>query len=301
MKKLKQKEQKTKDLLEAENRGFLPGAETSDSPHLDFNTTVISEKEGHHPVELNGSVGHTTENRIEMETEVVDQSIAQDQMNGRHPFSIQYKSKRAIRNGYPVQFPGAKFSVSMRYDPYKDLKTTSSATSNKIWTQKNKREEASCNRIDGIHQDQSVKPDSSEVIIGSICIALGSSDRTRSKPDKIHTRQNIKPSTVMLWKPVGHHENRSDTNSVSNMRKENFLVPLCGEFTDSMSADKTNFSLDGRMNNASEAQQDLSVVQSSAGPIFFSSKIAEAFLTQRMSLLSPRANVPFYFTISLSS
>ncbi|XP_074573042.1 uncharacterized protein LOC141829465 isoform X1 [Curcuma longa] len=282
LKKLKQKEQKTKDLLEAESRVFLPGAETSDSPRLDFNTTGISEKEGHDPVELNGSVGHATENRIKMETEVADQSIDQDQMNGRHPYSTQYKPKRTIRNGYPVQFPGSKFSLSMRYDPYKEPKTTSSATSNKIWTQKNKREEAPYNRSDRIHQGQSAKPDSSEVIIGSICIALGSSDKTSSKPDKIHTRQhNIKPSTAMLWKPVSHHENRSDTNSVSNMRKENFGVPLCGEFTDSMSADKTNFSLDGRMNDASEAQQDLLAVQSSAGPILFSSKIAEAFLAQR--------------------
>ncbi|XP_042380974.1 uncharacterized protein LOC121973650 [Zingiber officinale] len=189
-------------------------------------------------------------------------------MNPRHSFLTQYKSKRTIRNGHTVQFPGAKPSVSMRYGPYKDLKATSSAF-DKIWTQKNKHEEAPYDRIDRIHQDQSVNPDSSEVIIGSILVALGSGDRTRSKPDKFHAKQH--PPNRMLWKPAGLHDNRSATSSVSNTRKENFSPRE--EFTDPVPADETNFSPDGWMDSTSEAQQDFLIL--------FSSKIADSFLGQR--------------------
>ncbi|XP_074585433.1 uncharacterized protein LOC141841199 isoform X2 [Curcuma longa] len=280
LKKLKQKEQKSKDLFEEENRVSSPIAEKNDSPHSDFNTTE-RENEGHHPVELNESLGPAAAIDVRMDTEVADCNIAQYHMNPRHSFLTQYKPKRTIRNGITVKFPGAKPSVSMRYAPYKDLKATSSA-SKKIWTQKNKHEEASYNRIDRIHQDQSVNPDSSEVIIGSILVALGSSDRTRSKPDKLHTKQhNIKPPNEMLWKPVGLHENRSGTSSVSSTWKENFIVRSCEEFTDPVPADETNFSPDERMDSTSEAQQDLLMVQPSNGPILFSSKISEAFLAQR--------------------
>lgn len=283
LKKLNQKEQKSKDLFEEENRVSSPIAEKIDSPHSDFNT-IERENEDHHPVELNGSLGPTAAIDVRMDTEVADCNIAQDQMNPRHSFLIQYKPKRTIRNGLTVQFPGAKSSVSVRYGPYKDLNATSLA-SNKIWTQKSKHEEASYNRIDRIHQDQSVNPDSSEVTIGSILVALGSSDRMRSKPDKLHTKQhNIKLPNGMLWKPVGLHENRSGTCSVSGTRKENFIVSSCEEFTNPVPADETNFSLDDRMDSISEAQQDLLMVQPSTVPILFSSKIAEAFLAQRKCL-----------------
>ncbi|KAG6512321.1 hypothetical protein ZIOFF_030421 [Zingiber officinale] len=171
----------------------------------DFNTTK-RENEDHHPVELNESLGPTA--------------------------AIDYKSKRTIRNGHTVQFPGAKPSVSMRYGPYKDLKATSSA-SNKIWTQKNKHEEAPYDRIDRIHQDQSVNPDSSEVIIGSILVALGSGDGTRSKPDKLHAKQhNMKPPNGMLWKPAGLHDNRSGWKEAIVANHVRLVLPFEVEVSD---------------------------------------------------------------------
>lgn len=304
MKKLRQKEQKTKDLIGVENRiGSIrstegktefPGRSSSrTSSHSDLNTPAISENQVHHFTPSLDPV-MATEFRMHVDTEVAVQHIDQNQMNDkRHPISTQHllsKPKKTIKSGFGTfQVPAAKFSGPKRNGIYKDAKAASSTTGYKIWTQKNKREEVPYDRMDKIHPDHSVYVDGSKVIIGSICVALGSSDRSKSSQGKLvkpcTKHNNVKSSTGMLWKPVGCHESGYELTTIHDMKDYNLDVSLA-KSSDQVSPSETHLALVEKRDSVPGAQQDSLAAQTSAGPLLFSSKIAEAFLTESKNFLS---------------
>ncbi|CAL9749170.1 unnamed protein product [Musa acuminata subsp. burmannicoides] len=299
LKKLRQKEQKTKDLIGVENRiGSIrstegktefPGRSSSrTSSHSDLNTPAISENQVHHFTPSLDPV-MATDFRMHVDTEVAVQYIVQNQMNDKqHPISTQHllsKPKKTIKNGFGTfQVPAAKFSGPKKNGLYKDTKAASSTTGYKIWTQKNRREEVPYDRMDKIHPDHSVYVDGSKVIIGSICVALGSSDRSKSSHGKLvkpcTKHNNVKSSTGMLWKPVGCHESGYELTTISDMKDYNLDVSLAKN-SDQVSPSETHLALVEKRDSVPGAQQDSLAAQTSAGPLLFSSKIAEAFLTER--------------------
>ncbi|WOK94873.1 hypothetical protein Cni_G03578 [Canna indica] len=290
LKKLKQKEQKSKDIFEEENKISSPGTDEGkvdfsgmSSPrkpyHSDSCTPEISENQDHHAPVLTKS-----QDKMHACTEVADQNADQHQMDHKHPLihtqHLVSKPKRNIQNGFSGQVPAAKSSVPMRYGLVKDLKA-SSVTGHKIWTRKNKRLEVPYNRMDKTHQNHSASIDSSEVIIGSISVYLGNGDRSscQGKLIKSHTRHNNvkQPPAAMLWKPVGFHESADDTTSMSITRADNLAVSSA-EASDQGSPNENHLAL---IDKVDSAYNDTLPVQTNAGPAFFSSKIAEAFLARR--------------------
>ncbi|KAG1359599.1 hypothetical protein COCNU_08G010450 [Cocos nucifera] len=318
MKKLRQKEQKVKDLTDADNRVHSPGTMECTSGSIgtpsprapsesDLYAQEASIDQDPQPLEPAGSPDPVAETnfRLYMPTEDADQNMDHlKQMENRRgqPTVAQYrlsKPSRNFRNGfYSGQVPVAKSSISMKHGNYKYPKAAPSANWHKIWTRKSKpdnEEEGSSDRVDREHRDQPVIIDNSEVLIGSISVTLGRSNdccQDSSSPCcSCYQEKLVKPVTSMndvncarakLWKPVACQDN-CEYATIRSDKRENKMVGHSAGTASQISCDQSCLASGGMDGAGSERCKDLLALHGStnlSGPMLLSVKDAEAFLAQ---------------------
>ncbi|XP_010935860.1 uncharacterized protein [Elaeis guineensis] len=319
MKKLRQKEQKAKDLTtDVNNNVSSPGtvecpsgSTGTPSPRAPSESELYTREASFHEdlcsLEPAGSPDPDAEAniRVNMHNEDADQNMDyQKQMEDstRQPATVQYlpsKPARTFRNGFNSgHSPSSKCSISVKHVNYKDPKSVSLANWHKIWTRKSKpdNEEGFSDRVNRKHRDQPVIIDNSEVLIGSISVTLGQRhnhcqdssllragrDKEKlAKADSIMT--DINHSGAKMWKPVAHQENR-DCATIRSEKRENKMDEHTAETASQISPDKNCLASGGMDDSGFERCEDMLVVHRSpilSGPMLFSSKDAEAFLAWR--------------------
>ncbi|XP_072978724.1 uncharacterized protein [Typha angustifolia] len=299
MKKLKQKEQKLKDL---QTPGSVEGHSGSDglpSPR------PLSESEMYAlevPISLNlpWTVDHDVDSdlNLQLEPEDVDHNLDNEMRLAsefRQPIASQrqiFRSARPVHNGFnsgPIIATWS--SVPMKYANYKDPKTFT----HQIWTRKTKPEnETDCSDLVVENRNQLVLNETCEVLIGSINVTLGdnsalhqndscTSGNYQKKLAQSDSSLNVNNlSEVKVQRPVGWHENgdsaKANGNDVKiekdNLSSETANPILVGCFP-SYGAHENNLESYVKDSTAAHMTSDLH------GPILFSSKYAEAFLSQR--------------------
>lgn len=318
MKKLRQKEQKARDLTaDVTNKVSSPGivecpsgSTGTPSPRTPSESELYTQKASLHedPCSLvptrSPDADAELNFRLHMHTENADQNMDhQKQMENsiRQPTTVQHllsKLARTFQNGLNSgQVPSSKCSISMKHSNYKDPKAVASVNWHKVWTPKSKpdNEEDSSDRVDRKHRDQPVIIDNSEVLIGSISVTLGqgtdhcqdsSSLRSSHYQGKLakadSTMTDINRLGAKLWKPVAYQEN-CDCAIIRSDKRENKMDGHNTETASQISPDKKCLASGGMDDSGSERYKDLLVVHRSAilsGPRLFSSKDVEAFLSQ---------------------
>lgn len=322
MKKLRQKEQKAKDLTDVDNRvrstdtmDCTSGSTGTPTPRASSESDLYAQEasidQDPQSSEPAGSPDPVTETNfiLHVHTEDADQNmdhLKQMENCGGEPTVARYllsKPSRNFRNGFcSGQVPVAKFSISMKHGNHKDPKAATSANWHKIWTRKSKpdnEEEGSSDRVDGEHRDQLVIIDNSEVLIGSISVTLGQSNDccqdSGSSCCSCYQEKLVTPDSSMndvncsgakLRKPVACQYD-FDYTTMRSDKRENTMDGHSAGTAGQISPDQSCFSSVGMDGASSEGCKDLLAPHRSANlsrPMLYSVKDAEAFLAQSKDL-----------------
>ncbi|KAJ6842959.1 uncharacterized protein M6B38_299440 [Iris pallida] len=200
------------------------------------------------------------------------------------------KQNRNVSSGFSSgQFPAGK-SLVIAQSNYREPKAPMLANSHKVWTRKLKTENQT-EVTNGVIVNREQSSDSSELLIGSISVALGEANgqqllnvlRKDSFQEKVKTDSG--GAGLKLWRPVDHqkgcfatsHTNMSDAREM----KENGIP---AEISNLASLNMGHLASDGMDNVRVEKNKDSLKVYSGTNftePKLFSSEAAEAFLAQR--------------------
>ena len=318
LKKLRQKEQKTKELSDGEKVDSK--VSSLDTAEESSGSTGTPSPRGPSKSELNTSMalldqdllsldpmgsGHPSSDANFRQPLYVEDAVQntghQMQVGSEHwkPINTSQcvlpKQTRKSLNGFHTgQVPATKSSGFVRHANYRDSKSAPLVNGHKIWTPKSKPEYEAEGTVESetVCREQAedvVVPDKTKVIIGSISVALGDDN---VHPQHVNMRLDnfqdklVKPDSgraaVKLWRPVSRHGNGDSATAQSDKTHAKMNgVPT-------VAADQTSPGMDnpapGEMEDSGAKSLDNSQVvhpnRDFSEPRLFSREVAEAFLAQ---------------------
>ncbi|XP_020113012.1 uncharacterized protein LOC109727340 isoform X2 [Ananas comosus] len=285
MKKLRQKENKLKDSTHPDNNFCSSGStqaicvmpSPSSPPDSDSNTPEVLLSPN--PIRQSDPDIDSTPKSCSS-ADYLDQSMGHEmQMGCEHqeqiPSRNHPKSTRIVRNDL------------VKNTNYKDPKAISQAIGHKVWMQKTKpkkEEEGSFGQVAIENIDHPILHENAKVLIGSISVTLGDNNgrcNYQEKLGKSDSGFNANGHSVTLQRPVDHHENgdsaavKEDKNSEDHSSPD-IANPIAINKSLLSSGEMREKDIDCYKFSHGEPMSD-----NSPGPEIFSSKDAEAFLSQR--------------------
>ncbi|MQL78762.1 hypothetical protein Taro_011205 [Colocasia esculenta] len=304
MKKLRQKEQKTKqhdDVINPGNKSGLSdpaeacSMETESSveaSELDLRTTKSPDCTSHSALEPSISLSFCPETGDvdqKWEHQVPQESMPRQPILPHRPIS---KPTRNYLCGFNSQVSGAKPIAMQKHNGYRDLKSSSSANSQKVWTRKSKPEddtERNRNEREKETKDKSDGTARSEVLIGSICVNLKSHDGPQVGNESVQeeiVELDGAPSSVKesrkLWKQV--HREVGISRLHPNESEDCVISELQSETASLIAQDQScpaNSGIEDFMHELTPSSLLVPETIDFSSSRLFSSEIAEAFLSQR--------------------
>ncbi|KAJ6817572.1 uncharacterized protein M6B38_410895 [Iris pallida] len=310
LKKLRQREQKAKELSDADavktdSKDNLPdndeGTSSSGSPspraqsESDMNISDRSISQVVMPMESAGFVDPDSGENLQLPfCKIVEQSAChQIQKNSGCLTSIPaqhllLKQKRNASSGFSLgHFPAGK-SLVITHGNYREPKAPMLANSHRVWTWKSKRGNQVEATNDGVIVNREQSSDSSEILIGSISIALGEANGQQhlNASRKGTFQEKVKTDSVgagmKLWRPVGHQKGCVGTSRTTDAKEIDNGVPA--EVANLVSFDMDHLASDAMDDVGMEKIKDSLKFYSDTDfkePKLFSSEVAKAFLAQR--------------------
>ncbi|PKA59436.1 hypothetical protein AXF42_Ash019590 [Apostasia shenzhenica] len=231
--------------------------------------------------------------RLPLDSDSVEQDVAyQTQLEIHHQqpnhvrLRVCYKPTRNIHEAIIADQPSSvRSSVSTRYINTRNVKAISQINGNKVWTIKSRPDDEEDGKngrcmLDRELGDGPVVSHQTEVLIGSINVALGNDDghhpytilrpQFQENSTKLDSSlSSASQTTVKQWRPVSCHGNGVVIQNDSRDAKVD--VPYCRSDEQTISDESCV---------ASGLTSD-TYFERCEGPMLFSSEVAKAFLTQR--------------------